>query len=499
VILSPIAEKNLRSANWRLNNLYSIIDKNSRKIPFKENFIQAKLNRSKSKRKKILKARQEGVSTNELLKQLDYTIWNPHVTTVILAHEQDAIKKLFRIVTRGYRYMPECLKPKIEGTGSKYEMYFPENNSRIYCDLESRSDTISWLHVSEYAFVKEPDMVAATIDAVPHDGIVTLETTANGMGNHFFPFWNDPESIYESFFFPWYFHAEYQIKSCKLELTDAEIELVRKASIKYGIKLTYSQIAWRRFKIKEKGPGKYKFFLQEFPEDEHTCFIASGDSAMDADIITQLRIDCIDPLRDDGITRIYKDFDKNHYYVLGADPAEGIGKDYSAVVVIDTVTLEQVATIHGHIKPADFAERIAVLANQYSHSGRLGCLVAVERNNHGHAVLLHLNESEEIRKDKRFRLYKDEKGRFGWESTRISRALMIDTFIEAIEDRDIKVRDAKILDECLTLIDNNKKIEAASGYHDDLIIALAIAIEMTTKNRKIQSLYSNLKGKIKVG
>jgi len=55
-------------------------------------------------------------------------------------------------------------------------------------------------------------------------------------------------------------------------------------------------------------------------------------------------------------------------------------------------------------------------------------LVAVERNNHGHAVILELNESPEL---PNLYVHKDDK--LGWLTDRISRPLMIDGFIDAVE------------------------------------------------------------------
>ena len=53
--------KNCLDPYWRLTNLYSIIDKQANKIPFKENVVQKRINQSKQLRKMILKARQFGV------------------------------------------------------------------------------------------------------------------------------------------------------------------------------------------------------------------------------------------------------------------------------------------------------------------------------------------------------------------------------------------------------------------------------------------------------
>ena len=153
--MNPATQK-LIDPNWRLENLYYIVDKKGRRILFKPNGPQRLASKYTQKRKRYLKSRQLGISTYELLKLFDLTVFTPNITTCILAHEQDAIEKLFRIPRRAYDYMHPIIKPEIDrGGGSKYEMYFPKINSRIYCDLESRGDTIHRLHISEIAFIKD--------------------------------------------------------------------------------------------------------------------------------------------------------------------------------------------------------------------------------------------------------------------------------------------------------------------------------------------------------
>jgi len=72
---------------------------------------------------------------------------------------------------------------------------------------------------------------------------------------------------------------------------------------------------------------------------------------------------------------------------------------------------------------------------------------------------------------------------------------MIDTFIDAVEDKIVKINSRRTLEECLTLIDNDGKIEAADGSHDDCIVADAIAIQMILEMSSV-SIYDNLNKRI---
>lgn len=491
--------KNTLDPMWRLRNLYTIVDKKGRRVPFIENPVQKTINESCQKRKMILKARQFGVSTNELLKLVDWVMFNENSTAAIIAHKQDAIETLFRIPRLAYDLLPEEFRPRIDkGGGSRYEMYFPEINSRIYCDLEVRGGTIGRLHVSEAAFMKDSAKLKATLQAVPLEtGQVTIETTANGMANYFYDMWNDQESIYEKLFFPWYIFPEYQIPLADgehLEYSDEELNLIKKAKKLYGVIIKPEQIKYRRFKKSEMKKSSFDktvvSFEQEYPEDDKTCFLTSGDAVLDLINLDKMIRDSSDPIRIDNGIKIYKEFDKTKFYVCGADPSEGVGKDSSCAVIIDSESLEICAVFKGSLKPGDFADKLVEMCDLFTAPGRYPPLLAVERNNHGHAVLLKLNDTLGY---PNIYQHKDEK--LGWKTDGITRPLMIDKFIEAVDSGYLKINDKGILNECLTLINNNGKIEAASGKHDDLIISCAIALQVKPESRFS---YDDLESRIKL-
>lgn len=480
----------LKDREWRLSNLYKIVDKNGRRVTFTENDIQRKIRINPARRKRILKARQFGVSTGCIIEKFDKTIWNDDVTTCLIAHEQDSIKKIFRIVTRAYKFLPDEIRPQLDrGGGSKYELFFPEINSRIYCDLESRGDTIQNLHISEAAFVQDPNRIRATKEAVPLTGEITEETTPNGMGNHFYDEWMDPTSQYANLFFPWYSHAEYQIPEVDVGVwTPDEEELREKAKRLYQIELTDAQIAFRRFKKSDSR----ELFVQEYPEDDQTCFLASGESVMDLVVVKELLSIAPKPIEDDGLMKIYKRVDRNGLYVIGADTSEGCGGDASAACVFEARTREQVATLRGQMKPSDFAHKLEKLASKYITRKEIWPLVAVERNNHGHAVLLELDEHIKYRN-----LFKAKDERVGWVTDRITRPIMLNALIDAVEGKNFKFNDRVTLQECLTLVNENGKIQAAVGKHDDTIIAAAIGLQMCVELGGLE-LYSDIKNKILV-
>jgi len=311
----------LKDKRWRMRNLYKIRTKDENLAVLRLNDEQRMLEADPSKLKVILKSRQIGISTYNLIDIFDDVVFNPYKNAVILAHEQDAIEKLFRIIRTAHSEMPiECKPDPDRGGGSKHELYFPVNKSRISVDLESRGDTITDLHISEMAFMKDLKKVKATTEAVPIGGRISIETTANGM-NHFHKTWNDPNSPYKKFFFPWYCHKPYSMPNPIGPLTNEEKLLVHMAKTRYGVTMTVGQIAFRRFKISQLG---IRDFMQEYPEDDISCFLMSGNPVLDRVTLMEIKSLARMPLKSMDGLNIYKPLDPSKTYCIGADCSEGL-------------------------------------------------------------------------------------------------------------------------------------------------------------------------------
>jgi hypothetical protein len=109
-------------------------------------------------------------------------------------------------------------------------------------------------------------------------------------------------------------------------------------------------------------------------------------------------------------------------YVIGADPAEGNPtSDDSALTVLDKDTGEEVANLVGKLEPAVLGRYIDAVGLWYNRAW-----VLVERNNHGHAVLLWLRENHSC-----LRRVLGPDGNEGWLSTTKGKAVLYDTCAES--------------------------------------------------------------------
>ena len=463
---------------WRLANLYHIRNKKGQKQLLIPNATQSHIYEhgiKKSRYNMILKGRQQGVSTFFLMYYLNKVLYTENYTAAIISHDRESIEKLFRPIRYAYESIPNSLKPRLDkGGGSKYAFYFPELKSRIYVALEVRSESVNSLHVSEYGFMPK-SRYNASVDAVPVDsGEISIESTPNGI-NHFQEDWVNPEFPYIKHFFPWFFHKENVFpRSMPITKTSEEELFCKKARSEYGIGITNKQILWRRFKIDQTNKES---FMQEHPEDDKTCFLTSGNSVFDLIALDKKTSTLKKPIEEDGHLKILHLPETGGNYVIGCDTAEGVGGDNSAAVLYCPTTKKVMAQIHGQLPPKILAEELSSLAERYTtHKGMV--TIAVERNNHGHAVLLWLESH-----CKYPFIYEDDDGRAGWKTNSMSRPIMLDEFIDAVNNDLIEVGTQEILSECMTLINNNGKIEAVEKKHDDLVVAYAIALQASKKSK----------------
>jgi len=264
------------------------VNKQRKVVKLKLNDIQAKYDENQTNRDIILKARQEGFSSKILADFLIDCLSVDNTQSVVVSHEQKAAQRLLqrvRFYIENFYEGNEFIKIPLT-YNSKSEIYFPETNSTFYIGTPGqksfgRGDVVNNLHVSEIAFFDNPEeFITGIIPAVPDDGRIVMETTANGF-NYFKQYWERSRGGFTPFkihFFPWWEHYEYQIKGEDLgNLTDDEVSLVERFNV------TEDQLRWRRRKMTEF-PDESKF-QQEYPADEFEAFISSGRPVFNSEIL----------------------------------------------------------------------------------------------------------------------------------------------------------------------------------------------------------------------
>jgi hypothetical protein len=253
-----------------------------------------------------------------------------------------------------------------------------------------RGDTITDLHCSEVGFWEDPKkLTAGLFQAVPRSGTIILESTGNGR-NWWFQRVMDAErgkGRYVNHFFNWIDFPEYD-----LPLTDEEAQRVidtldpdlEEDYLYHEVGLTPGQIQFRRERLEDLDYD-LDLFKQEYPITLDECFRATGRS-----IFHKVRF-----VQSKDWTRISTDLwglrthpRKHGRYIIGADPAGGVGADDSVAEIVDLDLHFQAAEyISSKIAPDEFGYKLAALGHQYNDA-----FIVVENNQYGTATLEVLKE-----------------------------------------------------------------------------------------------------------
>lgn len=281
--------KNLQNRRWRLDNLYYIKTKSGKKIKFKMNFAQLEIFNNLWFFSIILKARQLGITTFFCVLYLDQVLFSENKTAGIIAHKQDDAKKIFKDKVKfAWDNLPQILKDYLgpPDTDTKGELSF-KNGSKIFVSTSTRSGTVQFLHISEFAKLcasfpgKAQEVVTGSINSVDKGNFVTIESTAEGRDGYFYDFCQEAQKAlkenrklslfdFKFFFFPWWQNPEYRLND-KILIPKEYQEYFDNLLERHNIKLDDGQKKWYVSKKKWQKEDMFR----EYPSTPEEAFMAS--------------------------------------------------------------------------------------------------------------------------------------------------------------------------------------------------------------------------------
>jgi hypothetical protein len=286
-------KEQLEDQLWRLNNLYYIIDKAGKRVKFQMNTSQERFYREMWYRTICLKARQRGFTTLIDLFALDTAVFNPNYAAGIIAHTREDAEKIFQTkVKYPYENLPEAIRSAIPASSDRAREYRFGNNSSVSVSTSFRSGTLQLLHVSEMGKIaaKYPDKAkeikTGAFEAVPTEGMIIVESTAEGRSGAFYDLVEDarkqedagkpPGKLDFKFFFePWWKNPEYKVDADGIIINPRLLKYFETLQEKEGVRLTPKQKAW--YVAKEKVLGGD--MLREYPSTADEAFKASIEGA----------------------------------------------------------------------------------------------------------------------------------------------------------------------------------------------------------------------------
>jgi hypothetical protein len=294
---------NLSDPMWRLCNLYKIITKGSDDpddpglvVTFKPNRAQRRLLKRLYYRNIILKARQLGFTTLIAILYLDHALFNANVRCGIIAQDRETAESIFRDKVKfAYDNLPESLRAAMPlKKDSATELLFAHNNSSMRVATSMRGGTIHRLHISEFGKIcakypeKAKEVMTGSIPAVPLDGIVTIESTAEGREGEFYELSQRAEAQlkagkiltkrdYRFHFFPWWGQDEYRMDPAGVPLGPKDIEYFTEIEAKIRRALDPEQKAWYVATRDADFPNNPERMWQEYPSTPEEAFQKSSE------------------------------------------------------------------------------------------------------------------------------------------------------------------------------------------------------------------------------
>lgn len=411
---------------------------------------------SKNRFMVLLSSRQAGKTTIMTIYALWHTVFQKDKRVLIVANKEDTAIMILRRIRTAYEQLPNWLKPGVKQWG-KTEVIFTNDSSITISSTSSstaRGDSINALIVDEMAFIPVHIMdefwnsVLPVISSSRTTKIFAV-STPNGTGNKF-------HELYTS---------------------------VERGDLKDWV---HERIDW--WDIPGRGKKWKREMLQAlgdqaaFNQEYGNCFLETGESAIDSNIIDHYRSTCVDCkyVMDDGHYKIWEDPRSDHIYIFGVDVAEGVGEAASVVQVLDITDLtdiRQVATYHNEqIDPYHFAKQIHELTRNWGQPW-----VIIERNNCGGQVIdalvntHHYNNLVDYTPKKQ--KYYNRLGVYSHTNSKYKGITNMRYWMNSL--RCVEVRDISLVHEIETFIrHNNNTWKKKSGKHtrDDRVMAMCWAL-----------------------
>ncbi len=428
-------------------------------IPFRLWAAQADTLRAMQQRRLvvILKARQIGVTWLALAYALWLLLFHPAATVLLFSRRDDEAKELLDERLKGmYRRLPRWLQSKTITTDSKHEFALG-NGSRALAFPTSGGDayTATLAIADEFDLVPDQGRLLNSIKPTIDNGGGLILLSRPDKRRPQTPF----KAIYQAaragtnsyypVFLPWFVHPD----------RDETWYAVQKADM-------MSQAGATR----EDQPGALDDLHEQYPATDAEALAArTGDKRLAAAWLKACYA-ALDPLplpenapSIPGL-RLYQPPAADGQYVIGMDPAEGNPtSDDSALKVLDKTSGEEAASLAGKFQPSTLAAHADAIGAYYHRAA-----VLVERNNHGHAVLLWLNDYS------RLPVLKGFDGKPGWNSSTRGKTLLYDIAADALRHGETTLHGLRAFTQLSSI--EGSTLRAPEGELDDEADAYALAL-----------------------
>lgn len=495
------SDKRLLDKKWRLSHLYKIVNRDAVLTVFKPNRVQRTFEEQRTNRNIILKSRRLGFTTYEAIDSLDDAMFMKNFEAMMLSYDQTSQLDIF---DNKIDFAWKNIHPDIQAL---YELdadranklkfnWGDESFSSIAARTHGRSGTYNRVHVSEFAKIcKESraaakEIISGTFQAVPIDGRIDIESTSEGEGGYFYEMFMEawerggPKTPvdFKAHFFNWTFDDDELEKIVPMDPAEMPMEF---QEYKIEHSLSDREITYYYFKWLELHKD-WELLNREFPTTVEEAFKTHESKFFDAAALEKM---VIREPEQGGHWLYFLPYRPNHRYGAGADVSEGLGMDNAVIAIWDFDARDgggnlkpEVAAIYVNdkIAPDLFAYEIRNGCRAYGN-----CLVAVERNNHGHATIAILKTVyNNLYKERTTgKMGDEETEKLGWHSNLATKPKMLYDMKTAIAEQLINIPCKKTVSEFKTYESSDvSKVKSSAkddeGSHWDRVTAVCIGYQM---------------------
>lgn len=522
-----------------MDNLYYIITKDGKKELFTMNraqvhFFENYLSKPGQiyHRHVILKSRQLGFTTFIDIFILDEILFNTNRDGIIIAHKLDDANLIFE---KKVNYAIRNMAPEVKGaffkishnSGKKIQIsvdYGPQkgSTSSITVSTSGRSGTYHYVHISEYAklciaFPKRADEVeTGTFPAVPFDGFIFIESTAEGMAGRFYEMFNERWANREKItpqlsqvqFMPHFYNWQYDDMEMKkiqsiipvadmdeCEINWAEYQIENNLT---DLEITYYYMKWQQLGGRG-GTDAIKKLKQEYPTTPEEAFLSTGQAYFPIARVASTLAKSERGVKGELVTRedgkvefiptssgnfeMFKPPEVGTKYIIGGDTSEGLAHgDAQVLYVINHKTESCDGLYRSQVPPDELANEAYKLGKFYNWA-----LLGIEVNKDGLWVNDALEKMGYINLYAR-KVFDDITQKvtkfFGWKTSSATRPFAL-AALKAVFLRKETGFPAALLGEMFTFVRNAKgKPEAMDKKHDDVIMAASIGYAILQEQGK---------------
>jgi hypothetical protein len=399
----------------------------------------------------LMEGRQQGKTTTSAAYILWYTLFQSNKSCAVLANKASAAREVLSRYQLMFEHLPAWLQQGVT-TWNKGDIEL-ENGSKVFTAATSssgiRGKSVNLLYVDETAII--PNNVADDFFASVYPTISAGKTTkillsSTPLGyNHFWKYWNEAEQGLNGF---------------------------------VNLFIPYTDIPGRD----EAWAEEQKQILGElkFNQEVLCNFLGSSLTLIRSDVIG--RLSAIPAIEQQNNLDIYEMPIPGRKYFIAADTAKGVGQDYSAFVVVDvsTTPYHLVAKFRDNmISPMMFPAVIERVAMKYNEAF---VLIEINSSEQVATILYHEYEYENI-----LFVFRSSKGQrlgggfgsggatlMGVNTDKKVKRIGCNNLKSLIEENALIIKDADVISELSTFIQNKQSFAADEGYHDDLVMTLVL-------------------------